>query len=255
MFARRTAPASTRLVRFYSLTASQCPRRTWSGVSTAAIQTPYPGVSVRARARANHIQHSTAKRPITGQTVSMENKNTPSRLNEPTIHSIFEKETSTWQYIVADPASSHAVIIDPVLDYDRASQTISTESADHLLNMVKQHGYTIDMILETHVHADHLTAASYLQTQLSRVQDIQPVIGIGKRIEMVQRLFGERYGIPEAQYKGIFGKYFDDNEVFRIGELAASVLHLPGHTPDHLGYKIGGISPSPLVPSIRILCK
>lgn len=185
----------------------------------------------------------------------MENKNTPSRLNEPTIHSIFEKETSTWQYIVADPASSHAVIIDPVLDYDRASQTISTESADHLLNMVKQHGYTIDMILETHVHADHLTAASYLQTQLSRVQDIQPVIGIGKRIEMVQRLFGERYGIPEAQYKGIFGKYFDDNEVFRIGELAASVLHLPGHTPDHLGYKIGGISPSPLVPSIRILCK
>lgn len=164
-----------------------------------------------------------------------------SRPDEPTIHAVFEQGTSTWQYIVADPTSSRAVIIDPVLDYDRSTQAISTESADYLVNMAKEHGYNIDMILETHVHADHLTAASYLQTKLSQIQGgVQPVIGIGKRIEKVQNLFGRRYGIPEAEYKGIFGKYFDDDEVFRLGGLQGTVFHLPGHTPDHLGYKIGG---------------
>lgn len=159
---------------------------------------------------------------------------------EPTIHALFENNTSTWQYIVSDPASSHAVIIDPVLDYDRASQTISAQSADFIRNMVKDQGYKIIMILETHIHADHITAASYLQTKLAQDQGFQPPIGIGKRIEQVQNLFGQRYGVSEAEYKGIFGKYFDDDEMFKIGELSASVLHLPGHTPDHVGYKIGG---------------
>lgn len=159
---------------------------------------------------------------------------------EPTIHALFENNTSTWQYIVADPASSRAAIIDPVLDYDRASQTISTQSADEIRKMVKGQGYKIVMILETHIHADHITAASYLQTKLAQDQGFQPPIGIGKRIEQVQNLFGQRYGILEAEYKGIFGKYFDDDEIFNIGELSASVLHLPGHTPDHVGYKIGG---------------
>lgn len=97
------------------------------------------------------------------------------------------------------------------------------------------------MILETHIHADHITAASYLQGQLAQFQGgFQPAIGIGKRIEQVQNLFGARYGVPEAEYRGIFGRYFDDDEGFKIGELDASVLHLPGHTPDHVGYRIGG---------------
>lgn len=159
---------------------------------------------------------------------------------EPTIHALFEDNTSTWQYIISDPASWHAVIIDPVLDYDRASQTISTQSADFIRKMVKDQGYKIVMILETHIHADHITAASYLQAKLAQDQGFQPPIGIGKRIEQVQNLFGQRYGVPEAEYKGIFGKYFDDDEIFNVGELSASVLHLPGHTPDHVGYKIGG---------------
>ncbi|OJJ86968.1 MBL fold metallo-hydrolase [Aspergillus glaucus CBS 516.65] len=158
---------------------------------------------------------------------------------EPTIHALFENNTSTWQYIVSDPASSHAVIIDPVLDYDRASQTISTQSADAIRKMVKDQGYKMVMILETHIHADHMTAASYLQTKLAQDQSFQPPIGIGKRIEQVQNLFGQRYGVSKAEYKDIFGKYFDDDEIFKIGELSASVLHLPGHTPDHVGYKIG----------------
>lgn len=161
---------------------------------------------------------------------------------EPTIHALFEQNTSTWQYIVVDPSSSEGVIIDPVLDYDRATQTVTTSSADGILKIVKEKGYKIAMILETHIHADHITAASYLQGQLAQpqFQGFQPPIGIGKRIEQVQTLFGGRYGVAEAEYRGVFGKYFDDDEGFKIGELDASVLHLPGHTPDHVGYRIGG---------------
>jgi glyoxylase-like metal-dependent hydrolase (beta-lactamase superfamily II) len=163
------------------------------------------------------------------------------RQTDPTIHGFFEPETSTWQYIVADPASSEAVIIDPVLDYDRACQAISTHSADGIIQLVKRHGYKIAMVLETHIHADHITAASYLQEKLSQSQGFEPPIGIGKRIEQVQKLFGTRYGVPESEYKGVFGRYFDDDETFQVGELNACVLHLPGHTPDHVGYRIGGM--------------
>ncbi|KAL4786924.1 beta-lactamase-like protein [Aspergillus varians] len=173
---------------------------------------------------------------LQGQEQCLVKSTTPS---EPTIHALFEPDTSTWQYIVSDPASSAAVIIDPVLDYDRATQTITTHGADAIRQKVKGLGYKIVMILETHIHADHITASSYLQNKLAHDQGYMPPIGIGKRIEQVQNLFGERYGIAETEYKGVFGKRFNDDEIFKIGELDASVLHLPGHTPDHVGYKIG----------------
>ena len=159
---------------------------------------------------------------------------------EPTIHDVFESKTSTWQYVVADPSTLAAVIIDPVLDYDAATNSVATTSADALLALVREKGYTVEKILETHVHADHITAASYLQTRLAELQGNAPPIGIGKRIEQVQKLFSHRYGVPEQEYKGIFDKLFDDNEVFNVGQLEAIAIHLPGHTPDHLGYKIGG---------------
>ncbi|KAL4890838.1 beta-lactamase-like protein [Aspergillus ambiguus] len=95
------------------------------------------------------------------------------------------------------------------------------------------------MILETHVHADHITAASYLQNRISQIQDQRPPIGIGSRIQKIQDLFSKRYGVPKEECKGVFGKLFDDDEIFNIGELKAQAIHLPGHTPDHLGYKIG----------------
>lgn len=159
---------------------------------------------------------------------------------EPTIHDIFESRTGTWQYVVADPSTLAAVIIDPVLDYDAATNSVSTTAADSLLALVQEKGYNVERILETHAHADHLTAASYLQSRLAQQQGHSPPIGIGKRIEQVQKLFSHRYGVPEQEYKGIFNKLFDDNEVFDIGTLKAMAIHLPGHTPDHLGYKIGG---------------
>ena len=159
---------------------------------------------------------------------------------EPTIHSSYEKMTGTWQYVLADPSTMKAVIIDSVLDYDPATQTISTQTADSLLSLIVGHGYTIEKILETHAHADHLTAASYLQSRLTQQQGHSPPICIGKRITQVQDLFGAKYGIPIKEYRGVFDKLFDDDERFEIGNLTATVIHLPGHTPDHIGYIIGG---------------
>lgn len=161
---------------------------------------------------------------------------------QPTIHNVFEPVTGTWQFVVSDQSTKAAVIIDPVLDYDPATQAITTDSADKLLALVKGKGYRVERILETHAHADHLTSASYLQKKLSESQGFKPPIGIGKRIEKVQKLFGKRYGISREEYDTVFDNLFEDNESFTFGNLTAKAIHLPGHTPDHLGYHIGGKS-------------
>ncbi|KAL7815503.1 putative metallo-beta-lactamase domain protein [Trichoderma gracile] len=161
------------------------------------------------------------------------------KVSEPIIHDVFENDTGTWQYVVADPSTKTAAIIDPVLDFDRTTQGVITRTADALLALVKQKGYKVDWILETHVHADHLTAASYLQSRLAREQGCSPSIAIGKRIGQVQRFFGKRYGVPEDQYGVVFDHLMDDDETFGIGNLTATAMHLPGHTPDHMGYRIG----------------
>lgn len=158
---------------------------------------------------------------------------------EPIVHDIFETGTSTWQYIVADPASQSAVVIDSVLNYDPAKNLISSKSADNLIALVVEKGYTVTHILETHVHADHLTAGKYLQNKLASIQSSKPEIGIGKRITGVQERFAGKYGIAKTEWDGAFDHYFEDDETFKIGELEGKALHLPGHTPDHLGYQIG----------------
>ncbi|KAL3458217.1 beta-lactamase-like protein [Aspergillus heterothallicus] len=159
--------------------------------------------------------------------------------NQPEVHSIFEHTTSTWQHIVADKSTSTAAIIDPVLDYDSGTREVSTASADLLLALVKKQAYSVTMILETHAHADHLTAAAYLQARLAQQQGFRPSIGIGARIDQVQHIFGRKYGICAKRYHNVFDRLFDDNETFTIGSLRAIAMHLPGHTPDHMGYKIG----------------
>ncbi|OCK74853.1 putative metallo-beta-lactamase domain protein [Lepidopterella palustris CBS 459.81] len=155
------------------------------------------------------------------------------------IHTIFEPNTSTWQYIVADAVTKDAVIIDSVLDYDIATSTITTSSADNLLDIVKRHNYKIIFILETHAHADHLTASKYIQQTLLRAGNPKPQICIGKRIEEVQHTFATKYRIDEAEYVGVFDKLLDHGERLSLGSLEIEVLHLPGHTPDHVGYVIG----------------
>lgn len=159
--------------------------------------------------------------------------------SKPEITTCYEPKSGTWQYIVADPGTKQAVIIDTVLDFDPATNKISTESADQLLGLVASHGYTIDRLLETHVHADHLTASAYLQKKLGEVQPRRPRICIGSRIKDVQSRFAARYGIDSSELSAAFDQTFGDHEDFSIGNLQARVLHLPGHTPDHIGYMIG----------------
>ncbi|KAK4149165.1 beta-lactamase-like protein [Chaetomidium leptoderma] len=163
--------------------------------------------------------------------------------NEPTIHSMFERHTSTWQYLVADPSTHTAVIIDPVLDYNNTNRTVSTHTADALLSLIHSQGYAISHILETHAHADHLSAAFYLQRKLSphkhQGSGKPPLVGIGKRIGQVQRLFGKRYGVASEEHDGVFDLLLEDDAVLEVGRLRGQVMHLPGHTPDHVGYRIG----------------
>ncbi|KAL2163790.1 hypothetical protein VTH06DRAFT_5849 [Thermothelomyces fergusii] len=162
---------------------------------------------------------------------------------EPQIHSIFEPHTCTWQYVVADPATRTAAVIDPVLDYDSGTRTISTAAADGLLRLIRSEGhYVVSHVIETHAHADHLTAAFYLRRRLAALQGDGgpvPAVGIGRRIGGVQELFGKRYGVAPEEYDGVFDLLLDDDQVFCIGSLPVRVMHLPGHTPDHIGYRIG----------------
>lgn len=164
----------------------------------------------------------------------------PTGAPDPVVHSLFESTTGSWQYVVADPTTSTAAVIDPVLDYDPITQAIGTKSADDLLAIIKDNGYTVDYILETHAHADHLTAASYLQHQIGEAQGHRPLICIGSRINLVQQRFSERYNVPSNEYTAVFDKLLNDDEGFAIGSLKATAMHIPGHTPDHMGYKIGG---------------
>lgn len=156
------------------------------------------------------------------------------------IHHAYEPTTGSWQYIVADPSTKDAIVIDPVLDYDAITATISTVTADALLETIRSNDYNIVMLLETHAHADHLTAANYLKTKLTERQNASPPIAIGKRIVDVQNFWARRFGVPEQECAEAFDRLLDDNETFEIGNLKALAVHLPGHTPDHMGYFIQG---------------
>ncbi|KAH8552903.1 metallo-beta-lactamase superfamily protein [Umbelopsis sp. PMI_123] len=158
---------------------------------------------------------------------------------EPIVHSIYESVTGTWQYVVADRSKRAAVIIDPVLDYDQESGIMGTNSADKLLKLITDNKYKIHYILETHAHADHISASRYLQTVLEHLLSSSPEVCIGHRIVHVQQTFGAIYSIPEAELENAFDRLLQDEEELGLGSLVVRVIHLPGHTPDHVGYIIG----------------
>lgn len=159
--------------------------------------------------------------------------------NHPVLHTVYEPTTGTWQYIVADPSTKQAAIIDSVLDFDPAKNEISTQSADDLLAVVKSEGYVVEALLETHLHADHLSAASYLCERLKQKQNVAPKVCIGSGIAKMQKLFASRYGVPDEEWQDAFDCTYPDGGTFLIGDLHVTVLHLPGHTPDSVGYQVG----------------
>ena len=150
------------------------------------------------------------------------------------VEPLFDPESCTYSYLVIDLMSRRCAIIDPVLDYDAAAARISYTSADCLIEQVRANGLTLEWVLETHVHADHLSAARYLQGQLGGQ------IGIGDRIPLVQSTFARLFDAEDGfRVDGSqFDRQFADGETFHIGELAVRVLHTPGHTPACVTYLI-----------------
>lgn len=154
---------------------------------------------------------------------------------DPVIDAFFDPVTGTVSYVVADPGTRAAALIDPVLDFDIKAARTSTRSADRLLEHVQTHGLNVQWILETHVHADHLSAARVLQRQVGGR------IAIGAHIRQVQATFGRLYNLgPEFEPDGrAFDHLFADGEHFAIGTLQAQALHVPGHTPADMAYAVG----------------
>ena len=152
----------------------------------------------------------------------------------PTIQAFFDKATNTISYLVSDPASDVAAIIDPVLDYDPASARTSTASADDILAAAAAQGLRVTRVLETHAHADHLSAAHYIREQTGAA------IGIGGRITEVQKVFGQLFDAADVTDDGaVFDHLFADGERFAIGGVKAEAIHTPGHTPACVSYHIG----------------
>lgn len=151
------------------------------------------------------------------------------------VESFFDEATSTFSHIVLDTATQHCALVDSVLDFDPKSGRTSTTSADRLVARVLEIGASTQWLLETHVHADHLSAAPYLQRRLGGK------IGIGSRIVQVQETFGKLFNAgTEFQRDGSqFDRLFEDGDSFEIGGLRARAMHTPGHTPACMTYVIG----------------
>ncbi len=153
----------------------------------------------------------------------------------PAVTSFFDPTTYTYSYVVRDPASQACVIIDSVLDYDPASGRTKTASADNIVAFVREQKLVVEWLLETHVHADHLSAAPYLKQQLGGQ------LAIGAQITTVQQVFGEIFN-ADAQFAtdgSQFDRLLNEGDTLTVGELSVQVMHTPGHTPACLSYVIG----------------
>ncbi len=154
--------------------------------------------------------------------------------DRPGVRAFFDEATFTVSYVVADRESRRAAIIDPVLDYDPASGRTRTESADAIVAYVEAHDLEVDWILETHVHADHITAAPHLRGRLGGR------IGIGEHVAAVQREFKAVFNLHDIATDGRqFDHLFAAGATFSLGGISARVLHTPGHTPACVTYVIG----------------
>jgi glyoxylase-like metal-dependent hydrolase (beta-lactamase superfamily II) len=161
-----------------------------------------------------------------------------SKAPNPEVTAFFDAATNTISYVVSDPTSPSCAIIDSVMDIDYAAGRIAYEHADAIVAHVKEHKLKVEWLLESHVHADHLSAAPYLQGKLGGK------IGIGAKITVVQDTFGKVFneGTEFERDGSQFDRLFADGDSFAIGQLAVHVMHTPGHTPACLTYLIGDVA-------------
>lgn len=152
----------------------------------------------------------------------------------PDVTGIFDPATNTVSYIVADPQTGKAAIIDPVLDYDAASARTSTTSVDRLLEIITSRDLELVLALDTHAHADHLTGAHELRLRTS------VPIGIGAHIDRVQKVFAPLFAADDVKPDAsAFDVTYGDGDRFALGDLQVEVIHTPGHTPACVSYRIG----------------
>ncbi len=154
---------------------------------------------------------------------------------KPDVAGFFDPATNTISYVVRDPSSSVCAIVDSVMDIDYAAGRITYDHADELIAHVRARGLTLDWLIETHVHADHLSAAPYIQRQLGGK------IGIGRNITVVQDTFGKIFNEgTEFQRDGSqFDQLFDEGDTYQIGQMTCTALHTPGHTPACMTHVMG----------------
>jgi glyoxylase-like metal-dependent hydrolase (beta-lactamase superfamily II) len=157
------------------------------------------------------------------------------QMTSPEVTGFFDQDTNTISYVVRDPTSASAAIVDSVMDIDYAAGRLAFASADRMVAHVLSSGLKVEWLIETHAHADHLSAAPYLQQKLGGK------IGIGERITVVQEVFGKIFNAgTEFQRDGSqFDRLFKDGDTYQIGNLRAHVIHTPGHTPACMTHVIG----------------
>ena len=156
--------------------------------------------------------------------------------DKPAIRAFFDEATNTFSYLVADPATKRAAVIDPVLDYDPKSGEVDVRSVEAVLAAAREAGYTVEWSLETHAHADHLSGSPYVKARTGAK------IAIGENIKEVQRIFRPVFNATDLKTDGSdFDRLFKDGDRFKIGVLEVEVIHTPGHTPACISYKIGDV--------------
>ena len=152
------------------------------------------------------------------------------------VAALHDPKTGSWQYVVSDPDTGAAVVIDPVWDFDDKAAATSTRNADALLNHVREAGLKVQWILDTHPHADHFSAARYLRARLAAPT------AIGERVRDVQTLWKDIYGLPDdfPTDGSQWDRLFAEGDTFRVGKLEGRVMFSPGHTLASITYVIGG---------------
>lgn len=160
---------------------------------------------------------------------------TPDLSVKPEVKGFFDPATNTISYVVKDPASNACAIVDSVMDIDYAAGRITYDHADEIIAYVREHGLKVEWLIETHVHADHLSAAPYIQRHLGGK------VGIGRNITVVQDTFGKVFNEgTEFQRDGSqFDRLFDDGDSYTVGEMVCTAMHTPGHTPACMTHLMG----------------